>query len=158
MTMKLSGQLTLNKPPEEVIETLANPHRVARCLPHLVAWQPRENGFTAVFRADIGGVVEYLSRMTARADIEVHRTAENTVEYRFQGSIARAKYSGTIHVKLEEEDEGRTRVKWTAEVELSKTLQLLSKFINIKDYTDRIVRDVTESIIQCINKQPTNQQ
>ena len=150
--MELGGELVINKPLSSVRETLVNPGKVAKYLPYLVSWEPRDKGFTATFRVDVGGVVEYLSRLTAKASIEIREVDENNIDYFFEGSIARARYSGIIHLNLEQEEPNKTRVKWRAEVELGRALQLLSRFINVDEFVNKIVTSVTESIVSCVEK------
>ena len=152
MTMELSGELVINKPLSTVRDTLTNPGKVAKCLPYLVSWEPRDKGFVATFRVDVGGIVEYLSRLTARASIEIREVDGNNIDYLFEGSIARARYSGVIHLNLEEEEPNKTRVRWRAEVELGRALQLLSRFINVDEFVNKIVAGVTESIISCVEE------
>jgi len=149
--VKLGGELETNEPPERVRRVLTSPEKVATCLPHIVSWEAGEKGLRATFRVNIGGVVEYLSRLTARANIEIREIDHDNIDYVFEGTIARAKYSGVIHVHLDEKENG-TRIQWSADVELGKTLQLLSRFINVDELLDKIVKEVTESMIKCVEK------
>ncbi|WP_317894895.1 CoxG family protein [Pyrofollis japonicus] len=150
----LHGEFTVNRDNEYVIAFLTSPKKIAPCLPDLIEWkQHNDTKFQAVFRVDIGGVVEYISRLRSKTVIEIKKKQANEIIYEFRGEIARAPFSGTIRLDVIPLGNNRSKIRWQASINLGKALRLLNKFIDTEKTIQRIVNKVVDSIVRCIEEQ-----
>jgi hypothetical protein len=148
--MRLQGEFTLETEPQRLVKLLSDPEKVVECLPHLVSWSSSGEGrIKATFRVDVGGVVDYLSRLKADVEIEVVEKDSSTVKYKFTGRIARAQYNGTITVRISQQEHGGSRIEWEADVELGRVLKLLGFFVDVDNLVERIVDDAVKSLSSC---------
>jgi len=131
------------------VDILSTPEKIAKCLPYLVSWSTGDRAVKATFRVDVGGVVDYLSRLKADVEIRVMESSTDSVVYSFSGRVARAQYGGTIRVRVSPAGQGSSRVEWEADVELGKVLKLLGFFVDVDELVEKIVGDVVKSISSC---------
>ena len=113
--MKLEGEFTVSRPPQEVYDFLVDPHQVIPCMPDVQRHEVHDQDhFTVTVRV---GISHMRGPMTLRMEI-VDKEAPRRAKIMGRGTGMGSMVNMESDFALEDIGSGATRVKWTGETKI----------------------------------------
>jgi hypothetical protein len=150
---RISGEILSKYKPEDLFEFLRKPSTLVQCIPGVINYEViDDNNIKIKARLDISdaGIPEMRS-ITSTFMLSLISLEKERARYRINGKAAGSSYDADLEIFIEPYNDG-SKIKWNADISLSKLLQILDRFIGIEEIARRIANLALEGVERCASR------